>query len=764
MDLTHYCVLCKRNVVDFRGDPCEPCKRNLCISCHSFRRESEDGLCMGCGKKSNSSRVELSQGGPQSNLLIFGQAPSRCSNCKGPVSFDDGWCPDCGFKLHQPKPKNTRQGPGTLSLELVLSLIDRWINTYDFWKGYELQSFELTKKYLESNSCDLVVVVDCLLKTLARPIPFSNKQGELDIFHQALRKVTLLAQTQGLLSVNPNDFDLLFRRIFLDRLHTLKYLLHLHERGESPSSSSTTQSISLMGKWRVEQRKVWTNTIQEKIYQEYIHKHGKAYTLAMERLKQQHVLAVSCGSLPATLIELSECNLCFVIQELNTKLPPKEGACVTKEKFYQLLYSGEIYAESGYSAWKIDPIEVKKTYTRLSEEEDTREIVLTCAEWMLYEHFIKLPMYFKHGTETEAIKSSHSLMSPTVGNQSAKYTSKTMDAKFGHIDYVFGRLEFTYNAMTGGSRYGDIVLCMNFDEIGPELCISLHDQGIPFDNENTHKSVLYDELVRVIDFKEKHCSEWTQVYGKTKHYNCFLFEVFYGNWGCRAALALSLIRELRRYQGKVDLLGMLIKDLSVASATLESPEDASVLTLLHKTLKTFFRTEIRVPCILSLEEPTIVTIFDQTVDTNSQERIAQSKWAKARALPYVDYGPVMSVERLTFCILRISQINLEDAGFDFAKHVQPKFNLLEELCARAAKGENVPLRDVQDYFKPYKGKLDKLDSKKKVKKTKKQTFIMNCDTLCGVIHRMLQTMAEIANTGHSNLLAPPELRSKFSFQ
>ncbi|NBD08800.1 hypothetical protein [Corallococcus silvisoli] len=707
----------------------------------------------------------LHQGGAQPNLLRQSQKLKLCPNCHGPIPPGGGGCPDCGHKLRQPKPGDVQPGENTLALELVLTLIDRWINTFNFWKDFELQPFELTKKDLESNTFSAAKVVDSLLRLLARPIPFSNQRNEMALFHVALRKVVILAKTQKGMLVKPNDFDLLFRRVFLNRLNMLKYLLHLHERGEQPSpmSSPMVPTSSLMDEWRIQQRQVWTMTMGEAIYQEYLEKHQSQYVAAMKLLKQQKVLPGTCGLRPASIIELSECNLCFVIDELNTKLKPK-GPCVSKTEFYQLLYSGKIYQASGYSKWQIDPLEVKKTYTRLSQEEDKRQISLTCAEWMLYEHLIKLPMYFKHGTETEAIKDSHALMSPTVGHQNPKYTSKTMDAKFGHIEYVFGRLEFTYNAMTGGSRYGDTVLCMGLDEIGPELCISLHDQGIPFDNENTHKSVVFKHPVRKILFRDKHCSEWLQDYGEgLKIYNCFLFEVFYGQWGCRAALALSLIRELRRYRGQQNLLDLIIENLSVLPATIDSPEKKSVATLLHEIVKAFFRTEIRVPCVLSLEEPTVVTIFDQTVDQEPRVRDATSQWARPRALPYVDYGREMSVKRLIYCLLRIAQINLEDAGFDFEKQIKQKFHVLQGLCTSAAQGNRVTLNQVQEYFRPYKGKLDKLDAKKKVKKTKRQAFVLNCDSLCGVIHQILLNIAELARTGHSDLLTPLQLRSMVPF-
>lgn len=707
----------------------------------------------------------LLQGGAKPNLLRQSQKPKVCPNCHGPIPLGGGGCPDCGYKLHQPKPGNVQPGANTLALDLVLTLLDRWIHTFNFWKDFELQPFELSKKDLEPNTFSAAKVVDSLLRLLARPIPFSNRQNELAIFHIAIRKVAILAKTQKGMLVKPNDFDLLFRRVFLNRLNMLKYLLHLHEQGEQPSppSSSMVPSNSVMDEWRVQQRQVWTMTMEEKIYQDYLKKHQVQYMAAMKLLKQQKVLPGTSGVLPTSIIELSECNLCFVIDELNTKLKPK-GPRVTKTQFYQLLYSGKIYQASGYSKWQIDPLEVTKTYARLSQEEDKRQISLTCAEWMLYEHLIKLPMYFKHGTETEAIKDSHALMSPTVGHQNPKYTSKGMDAKFGHIEYVFGRLEFTYNAMSGGSRYGDTVLCMNLDEIGPELCISLHDQGIPFDNENTHKSVVLTQPVRQMLFSDKHCSEWFQDYGGgVKFYNCFLFEVFYGQWGCRAALALSLIRELRRYQGHHNLLDMIIDKLSVAPATTDAPEGNSVATLLHGYIKAFFRTEIRVPCVLSLEEPTVVTIFDQTVDKDPRVRVTTSQWARPRALPYVDYGREMSVKRLIYGVLRIAQVNLEDAGFDFEKHVKARFHVLQGLCSFAAQGNRVTLVQVQDYFKPYKGKLDKLDAKKKVRKAKKQTFVLNCDTLCAMLHQMLLTIAEIARTGRSDLLTPPQLRSMGPF-
>jgi len=709
--------------------------------------DSESEVQSSKEKQPNSSSLSMQ--------LVSVKKGTPCPNCKGTIPLGLGGCPDCGHDLPQSGSDDTEAGLTTIPLEFVVAMLDRWINTYEFWKGYELRLSQITKQIVEKKPFAAEVVVDILLRTLSYPIPFSNKQKEIDLFYKALRKVTLLAKTQEGKLIALNDFDLLFRRVLLDRLNVLKHLLLLHEKGDGMLIPSKVQHTGLLEQWQCEQREVWERTVKEAIYQQYIKKHAKPYGSAMKFLKECNVLAKKCGELPSNIVELSECNIALIIGDLNGELKV-EKTC-GKIKFYELLYSGAIYRETGYKTMSIDRSVVIETYKRLSKEEECRSIALTCPEWMLYEHIMKAPLYFKHGTETEAIQSSHSLMSPTVGNQNAKFTSKGMDAKFGHIEYVFGRLEFTYNAMTGGSRYGDIVLCMSLDEIGPEFCISLHDQGIPFDNESTHKSSLFGETVRVIDFKDKHCSEWKQDYtGKYSAYNCFLFEVFYGSWGCRAGLALSLIRELRRYRGKVDLLGKLITKLASVPAFIDDPEQESVATVLAGVLKSFFRTEIRVPCILSLKEPTVVTIFDQTVDKDPEERKKQSVWAEVRPLHYLDYGVEMSVKRQIFCILRIVQLVLLDAGYNWNAIAQ-NIGQLQVLCSAAAKGEKTLLKQVTDYFGKYKGKLDKLDKGKKVK-SKKKVFEMNHDSLCTMVHRMLLSIAETVTTGQSDLITPSNLR------
>lgn len=593
-----------------------------------------------------------------------------------------------------------------VSLDLILGALDRWLTTAPDWSRTKLarcpEKMSALLGRTNRKPGELEALVIQVLVQVGPP-------SDLPLLLRALSQICILIPGPDNQPARMNYFDSLPHRIFLDRFQLLLALMNPVQGGPTSIrllqcvASQGSTSISLCGlwtpiipiqvlphtlptcgrflvdphQWEEEQLQVWRRTISFSGYQEMLNKCDKLYAGSLLRL------GLNLRPLEIDIQVLSLCNIDLLVQELAEEAPTtvclweELPTLIAPQSQSGIVPSLASMAHAVLARGRL--LEVRKIERGLG-------LRLTPQEWKLHDLIMVQELFFKHATETAAIAGSLALVSATVGGQDRANTTKSIDVPFGHEDYVFGRLECTPGVFTGGQRYGEHVFALRLDLIGSQLCISLHDQGIPFDIETTHQTEIKGS-VRTMKFTHKEAKEWEQHYhpsGKVLK-RSFLREIFAGQFGCRLGLALSLIRELRAFGDEERALTWCLSQISM------DPTGAA----LGHIIKSFFRPEVRVPCVVNLCSTAFVL-------AQSDENSVTLRPPRLRPVR------ILSTEQLIEAACIEYRLVVETTVACLGKGQFQKFiNDLCLLCTMVSRGQSVDPAAVKKVVEQQKGKVNK---------------------------------------------------------
>lgn len=571
-----------------------------------------------------------------------------CETCKKPISRRDGK----GKGERQDYCNCTDEAETTaIDIELVILVLDNWIETFRAWPGKSYRVGKALERYktfiLEEKDDKAIAAAHIKIMQLGVTVLFRDRPpSDIENLAEMIRIVGLKFRGGD---VAVNHFTVTLQRFVYSRIVILKSMIataegewegvpvpdRFEEGGERPLDHFLQQ-------WTADQEHIWARTMESPAFTEQI-KDGSTSALYYDLMKR----ALGCVKLPATIVELSMCNLWDLTEELcgqDLEMDhwlTQDGQDVGNGDWWLLSFGADqpdpatlrrkmgnsFDAVNARDRWFWEQLEAKLE----AADEDGR---LRGGELEFFREFRDAALFFKHATATEAAVNAWALLAPNVSGQEAAFTAgtgdmededelKTLNVNFGHLDYMFGRLECSDGVQAGSSRYGDYRFCIPFNSLGPQVCISLHDQGRPFSQERTSTYPTSGKAKRlVLDMKgEKNDKairrEWLLNYPKsTKIDNAvrslrqtkkdepfvrcsFLNEVFCGTLGCRAGLALTLLVEFRRMN-------------------LPLPKFKTGLQL-NNLLKDLVRTEIRVPCLVPLQDAKVFHKRDASKKYNVTE-------------------------------------------------------------------------------------------------------------------------------------------------
>ncbi len=552
-----------------------------------------------------------------------------------------------------------------MDLALLLALLDCWIETFEAWRGTlrshgenaqkaEKLAAELEEAVKTAKSKPEVeraaLVYGPLLACLTHSVPAPPRLVE-----KALWIVGLKLGDEDL-----NIYDLFYQRTVRSRLDILDSMLR-HHADEVPFADvpMTDPNVPQLA-WMADREATLCKTVTEKNYVEQLRDEPKRYAPLISR-----ALGINARDAPiASIVELSMCNLWALAEELckyalkvqhhelfmpQTDLsklvacglgswwgvagdidvhPDVEAGVFLRPPSpttsrRRMMAQPETSPAPSSAPQKVVPqksvpqMVVPQARPRpLTEADVLRRDRIFCeallalmkphlgeAAFTFITAFMGRRIYFKHASENEAAVHAMGLGAPNVMGQKSAFTagSEGLNVDFGHLDYVFGRLEMQGGDHTGSTRYGDYHFCIDLDHLGPQICITLHDQGMPFSKPELATSSWGSNKVRNAYQRSQgtgsgplNCKE----IGKTWecHYPrsdlrvpvSFLHEIFFGPCGIRLGLALSLACEFTR-------AGLTVPQLPT------SAEGCNDL------LKPFFRPQILCPCMLHLDHTEITT-------------------------------------------------------------------------------------------------------------------------------------------------------------
>ena len=456
-------------------------------------------------------------------------------------------------------------------------------------------------------------VLEALFNCFLQPIPISPNLLAKAIWIVGLK-----------LGNAPLDiFDVFYQRTVASRLEIVDSMLrHRKERGFK-LVPQTSLDAPLIG-WMPHKETVLCTTIASKNYAGCLSTYGHKYSSALER-------ALGLAYRPiGSIVELGMCNIWLLTEELCGKqlVLQKES----NDLFMSLVTKGGLKDWWGFEDSPWGTVEIEKNVAHLDRppspttsrrrmhrkknptEDDVwqRDIVFCEAVlatlkknaqtqdiFLFVEAFMRQSIFCKHASGAEAAVHAMGLGSPSVTSIESAFTEGAGDlnADFGHLDYIFGRLEMIGGDHSGKTRYGKYHFCIDIEHLGPQIFISLHDQGKPFSRPELAESKWDGPIIRKAGpLDRKFTGQWfldirqewrCQYLGGFECETTFLDEIFYGPRGIKLGLALSIACEFKRAKQALPML--------------KGGEAWNEL------VKQFFRPQILVPCVLPLDHVTVTS-------------------------------------------------------------------------------------------------------------------------------------------------------------